>query len=182
MTPLNAVSKPPGATAAHRHALRATNPFKTRVFACFFFSSQARREKTGNAALKGLVAPRYRLVAGDLAATVCGASPPNKPTRGRVFLLAGAAKFIRLPPACSVPLGVNARGWVRVTQISHFCEMEFTRRTPLLNCCCSHPLKSHISVVCHIACPCKTDNCDGDRSRCCIRTEAERSRASTEHP
>jgi hypothetical protein len=155
MSSLNAASKPPGSKAAHRRTLRATNPFKTRVFACFFFSSQARREKTGNAALKGLVAPRYRLVAGDLAATVCGASPPNKPTRGRVFLLAGAAKFIRLPPACSVPLGVNARGWVRATQINHFCEMEFTRLTPLFNGCFSQPLKSHISVACHIVCFCK---------------------------
>ncbi len=94
-------AKTPGSKAAHRHALRATNPFKTRVSPVF----SRKLQKNGNAALKGLVAQRYRLLAGDLAATVCGASPPNKPTRGRVFLLAGAAKFIRLPPACSVPPG-----------------------------------------------------------------------------
>ncbi|ACT11920.1 hypothetical protein PC1_0870 [Pectobacterium carotovorum subsp. carotovorum PC1] len=155
MSWLDATPKPPGSTAAHRRALRATNPFKTRVLACYFSFSQARCEITGNAALNGLVAPRYRLVAGDLAATVCGASPPNKPTRGRVFLLAGAAKFIRLPPACSVSLGENARGWVRAMQISHFYEMKFTRLAPLFNCCCSHPLKSHTSAACHIACFCK---------------------------
>ena len=57
-----------------------------------------------------MVAPRYRLLAGDLGTTVWGASPPNKPTRGRVFLLAGAAKFIRLPPACSVPVGGTLSG------------------------------------------------------------------------
>lgn len=130
---LDATPKPPRSTAAHRRTLRATNPFKTRVLACYFSFSQARYEITGNAALNGLVAPRYRLVAGGLAATVCGACPPNKPTRGRVFLLAGAAKFIRLPPACSVSLGGNARWWVRATQISHFCEMAFTRLTPLFN-------------------------------------------------
>ncbi len=155
MSRLDATPKPPRSTAAHRRTLRATNPFKTRVLACYFSFSQARCEITGNAALNGLVAPRYRLVAGGLAATVCGASPPNKPTRGRVFLLAGAAKFIRLPPACSVSLGENARGWVRAMQISHFYEMKFTRLSPLFNCCCSHPLKSHTSAACHIACFCK---------------------------
>lgn len=155
MLRLDATPKPPMSKAAHRRTLRATNPFKTHVLACYFSFSHARCEITGNAALNGLVAPRYRLVAGGLAATVCGASPPNKPTHGRVFLLAGAAKFIRLPPACSVSLGGNARRWVRATQISHFCEMEFTRLTPLFNCCCSHPLKSHTSAACHIVCPCK---------------------------
>lgn len=99
-------AKTPGSKAAHRHALRATNPFKTRVAPVF----SRKLQKNGNAALKGLVAQRYRLLAGDLAATVCGASPPNKPTRGRVFLLAGAAKFIRLPPACSVPPGWTLAG------------------------------------------------------------------------
>lgn len=142
-------AKTPGSKAAHRHALRATNPFKTRVSPVF----SRKLQKNGNAALKGLVAQRYRLLAGDLAATVCGASPPNKPTRGRVFLLAGAAKFIRLPPASSVPPGVNARRWVRATQISHFFDMEFTHLTPLFNFCCSHPLKSHKSAACHIGCP-----------------------------
>lgn len=57
-----------------------------------------------------VLAPRYRLMAGYLAATVCGASPPNKPTRGRIFLLVGAEKFIRLPPACLVsPSGELSR-------------------------------------------------------------------------
>ncbi|MCA6968417.1 hypothetical protein LF935_02110, partial [Pectobacterium carotovorum] len=37
------------------------------------------------------------------------------------------------PPACSVSLGGSARGWVRATQISNFCEIEFTRLTPRLN-------------------------------------------------
>ncbi|MCG3005575.1 hypothetical protein KZ291_33900, partial [Escherichia coli] len=41
----------------------------------------------------------------SLAATVCGASPPQKPARGRAFLLAGAAKFLRLPPARFNSLG-----------------------------------------------------------------------------
>lgn len=77
MSRLDATPKPPTSTAAHRHALRATNPFKTRVLACYFSSSQARCEITGNAALNGLVAPRYRLMAGDLAATVCGANAPQ---------------------------------------------------------------------------------------------------------
>lgn len=110
MSRLDATPKPPRSTAAHRRALRATNPFKTRVLACYFSFSQARCEITGNAALNGLVAPRYRLLAGDLAATVCGASPPNKPTRGRVFLLAGAAKFIRLPRPARFPLGETLAG------------------------------------------------------------------------
>ncbi|CTQ14297.1 conserved hypothetical protein [Klebsiella variicola] len=43
MTPLNAASKPPGSTAAHRHALRATNPFKTRVSPVF----SRKLQKTG---------------------------------------------------------------------------------------------------------------------------------------
>ncbi len=77
MSRLDATPKPPRSTAAHRHALRATNPFKTRVLACYFSSSQARCEITGNSALNGLVAPRYRLMAGDLAATVCGANAPQ---------------------------------------------------------------------------------------------------------
>ncbi|GKW07688.1 hypothetical protein PEC301889_21710 [Pectobacterium carotovorum subsp. carotovorum] len=110
MSRLDATPKPPRSTAAHRRALRATNPFKMRVLACYFSFSQARCEITGNTALNGLVAPRYRLVAGDLAATVCGASPPNKPTRGRVFLLAGAAKFIRLPRPARFPLGETLAG------------------------------------------------------------------------
>lgn len=39
-----------------------------------------------------------------------GDKPPIKPTRGRIFLLVGAAKFIRLPPACSVsPRGERSR-------------------------------------------------------------------------
>ncbi|MEI7146206.1 hypothetical protein WCT84_21740, partial [Pectobacterium brasiliense] len=38
-----------------------------------------------------------------------------------------------LPPACSVSLGGNARGWVRAAQISNFCEIEFTRLTPRVN-------------------------------------------------
>ena len=135
MLRLDAAPKPPTSTAAHRRALRATNPFKTPVLACDFSFSQARCEITGNVALNGLVAPRYRLVAGDLGSTVCGALPPNKPTRGRVFLLAGAAKFIRLPPVGSVSLGVNAPRWVRATPISPFCEREFTRLTPLTHTC-----------------------------------------------
>jgi len=56
----------------------------------------------GNWALKSLVVPRYRLFAEDLGLTVGGAIPPNKPTRGRVFFLAGAEKFIRLPPTVSI--------------------------------------------------------------------------------
>ncbi len=113
MSWLDATPKPPRSTAAHRRALRATNPFKTRVLACYFFSSLARCEITGNAALNGLVAPRYRLVAGDLAATVCGASPPQKPARGRAYLLAGAANFLRLPPVCKSRVGAAVCRWVR---------------------------------------------------------------------
>ena len=106
MTPLNAASPPPGSKAAHRHALRATNPFKTLRLA--YFSSQARKNR--NAALKGLVAPNRHIPRWggkySLAATVCGASPPQKTARGRAFLLAGAAKFLRLPPpACSIRCG-----------------------------------------------------------------------------
>ncbi|MEI7194038.1 hypothetical protein WCT98_20590, partial [Pectobacterium brasiliense] len=33
----------------------------------------------------------------------------------------------------SVSLGGNARRWVRATQISNFCEIEFTRLTPQVN-------------------------------------------------
>jgi len=82
-----------------------------------------------------VVAPRYRLLAGDLGTTVWGASPPNKPTRGRVFLLAGAAKFIRPPPAFFGSLGVSAQKWVRRRKLaislklnllaSHHCD-DFT--------------------------------------------------------
>ncbi|MCI4238752.1 hypothetical protein MRP09_08660, partial [Dickeya dianthicola] len=32
-----------------------------------------------------------------------------------------------------VSLGGNVRRWVRATQISNFCEIEFTRLTPRLN-------------------------------------------------
>ncbi|MCI4238800.1 hypothetical protein MRP09_21155, partial [Dickeya dianthicola] len=32
-----------------------------------------------------------------------------------------------------VSLGGNARRWVRATQISNFCEIEFTRLTPRFN-------------------------------------------------
>jgi len=73
---------------------------------------------------------------------VRGLRPPNKPTRGRVFLLAGAAKFIRLPPGLQNPRG---RGCLQVgsaTQISNFPEIEFTRLTPLLNFCGTHKFKS----------------------------------------
>lgn len=56
MTPLNAASKPPKSKEAHRHALRATNPFKTRVSPVYSFLASSER-KNGNAALKGLVAP-----------------------------------------------------------------------------------------------------------------------------
>lgn len=79
MTPLNAASKPPRSTAAHRRTLRATNPFKTLRLACFFSQAQ----KNGNAALKGLVAPdrQYSPLGREIlpGLTVCGAGPPNKP-------------------------------------------------------------------------------------------------------
>lgn len=59
MTPLNAASKPPKSKEAHRHALRATNPFKTRVSPVYSFLASSER-KNGNAALKGLVARSVR--------------------------------------------------------------------------------------------------------------------------
>ncbi|AFI89706.1 Hypothetical protein W5S_1614 [Pectobacterium parmentieri] len=79
MSWLNAAPKPPTSKAAHRRPLRATNPFETSFFAYFFFCPFRPSEKNGKTPSKRLVAPRYRLLAGDLAATVCGASPPNKP-------------------------------------------------------------------------------------------------------
>ncbi|EPO3864480.1 hypothetical protein ACT96E_004382, partial [Shigella flexneri] len=51
--------------------------------------------------------------------------------RGRVFLLAGAAKFIRPPPAFFGSLGVSAQKVESATQISNFFEIEFTRLLPL---------------------------------------------------
>ncbi|WP_211045940.1 hypothetical protein [Pectobacterium versatile] len=133
MSRLDATPKPPTSTAAHRRALRATTPFETPFLAHFFFCPFRSAKKWENAFKVG---SRASLPAGGRRLSrdgVRGLSPPNKPTRGRVFLLAGAAKFIRLPPACSVSLGGNARGWVRATQISNFCEIEFTRLTPRMN-------------------------------------------------
>ncbi|MDZ6670266.1 hypothetical protein U4W23_23600, partial [Escherichia coli] len=63
--------------------------------------------------LKGLVAPNRHIPRRggkySLAATVCGASPPQKPARGRAFLLAGAAKFLRLPRPASIRWGECSR-------------------------------------------------------------------------
>jgi len=78
-----------------------------------------------------VVAPRYRLLAGDLGSTVCGASPPQKTVRGRTYLLAGAANFLRLPPAFFGSLGVSAQKVGSATQINNFVEIEFTRLSPL---------------------------------------------------
>lgn len=48
MSWLDATPKPPGSKAAHRRPLRATNPFKTHVFACFSFPRQlgAKKQET----------------------------------------------------------------------------------------------------------------------------------------
>ncbi|ARF52196.1 hypothetical protein DSJ_23310 (plasmid) [Pantoea stewartii subsp. stewartii DC283] len=76
-------------------------------------------------------ATRDRLLAGDLGSTVCGASPPQKPASGDAYLLAGAANFLRLPPAFFGSLGVNAQKVGSATQINNFVEIEFTRLSPL---------------------------------------------------
>ncbi len=111
MSRLDATPKPPTSTAAHRRTLRATNPFKTRVLACYFSFSQARCEITGNAALNGLVAPRYRLVAGDLAATVCGAVAPQINRRvGASFCSLGRQNLFGSPQPARFPLGEMLAG------------------------------------------------------------------------
>ncbi|WP_204902672.1 hypothetical protein [Erwinia endophytica] len=78
-----------------------------------------------------MVAPRYRLLAGDLGPTVCGASPPQKSASGDAYLLAGAANFLRLPPAFFDPLWADAQKVGSVTQINNFFEIEFTHLSPL---------------------------------------------------
>lgn len=116
MSRLDATTKPARVKGGTPSVLRTTNPFKTPFFTLFFLLLVPHLEKIGKLALKGLVVRRRLILVPRimlLASTVCGASPPNKPTRGRVFLLAGAAKFIRLPPAISGSLWVNARWWVR---------------------------------------------------------------------
>nr|UKE82706.1 hypothetical protein KXZ65_15175 [Pectobacterium sp. PL152] len=103
-------AKTPNVKAAHRRTLRATTPFETPFLAHFFFCPFRSAKKWENAFKVGsrasLPACGRRLSHDG----VRGLSPPNKPTRGRVFLLAGAAKFIRLPPACSVSLGETLAG------------------------------------------------------------------------
>ncbi|AOR66043.1 hypothetical protein A7983_22795 [Pectobacterium wasabiae CFBP 3304] len=61
---------------------------------------------------------------------------------GDSFSLAGAAKFIRLPPGLQNPRGRVCLQMGSATQISNFFEIEFTRLTPLLNFCYSHKFKS----------------------------------------
>lgn len=133
MSRLNATPKPPTSTAAYRRTLRATTPFERPFLAHFFFCPFRSAKKWENVFKAG---SRASLPAGGRRLScdgVRGRCPPNKPTRGRVFLLAGAAKFIWLPPACSVSLGENARRWVRATQMSPFCERAFSRLTPRVN-------------------------------------------------
>ncbi len=99
-----------------------------RAFSLFFFASS----KNGNAALKGLVAPnRHPAGAGNI--TGCDGvrgKPPQKPARGRAFLLAGAAKFCGSPGPLQFA-GANVRGWTWILKISNFSEIEFSVHVPL---------------------------------------------------
>nr|WED67843.1 hypothetical protein PJ912_16200 [Pectobacterium colocasium] len=108
MSRLDATPKPPtGGTPSH-----ATRdyPFETPFLAHFFFCPFRSAKKWENAFKVGsrasLPACGRRLSHDG----VRGLSPPNKPTRGRVFLLAGAAKFIRLPRPARFPLGETLAG------------------------------------------------------------------------
>ncbi len=135
MTPLNAASKPPGSKAAHRHALRATNPFKTRVSPVFSFPREL-GAKNGNAALKGLVAPdrQYSPLGREIlpGLTVCGAGPHKNRHVGVPFCSPGRQNFCGSPGLLN-SLRANVRRWSRYLKINNFCEIEFSVHAPLAN-------------------------------------------------
>ena len=110
MSRLDATPKPPTSTAAHRRALRATTPFETPFLAHFSFARSGQR-KNGKTPSKWVVAPRYRLVAGDLATTVCGAEAPQINRRvGASFCSLGRQNLFGSPWPARLALGETLAG------------------------------------------------------------------------
>lgn len=111
-------------------SLRETTPFKTLAFFPFFLSLPLVSQKKRNAGFKG----------GGLAflARRCaGLCPPNKPLSWAIaFCSLGRQNLFGPPLPVQSAFGANVHRWVRVTQISNFCEIEFSHLTPLLfNAC-----------------------------------------------
>jgi len=131
MSGLDALPKPPTSKAAHRRALRATNPFKTLRLADF--SSQARKNR--NAALKGLVAPNrcYSPLGREISPGCDGVrgKPPTKSGTWACLFARWGGKIFAAPPGLLNSLWANVRRWARMLKISNFSEIEFSFRAPL---------------------------------------------------
>lgn len=124
MSSLDAASKPPGSTAAHRRTLRATNPFKTPVLTVIFSRTRKCRKRGFKGV--GLATPVSRLSCDG----VRGRPPTKNGAWAHLFAHRGGEIFAA-PPGLLGSLWANVRRWTRSLKISSFCETEFSVRAPL---------------------------------------------------
>ena len=104
MSWLDATPKPPGSTAAHRRALRATTPFETPFFAYFFWCPFRPAKKWENAFKAGGRATLPALGRRLSRDGVRGTPPTKTGAWARLFARWGG-KFFAAPPGLQKPRG-----------------------------------------------------------------------------
>ncbi len=124
MPSLDAASKPPGSTVAHRRTLRATNPFKTPVLTVIFSRTRKCRKRGFKGV--GLATPVYRLSCDGVRGW-----PPTKTGAWAHLFAHWGGEIFAAPPGLLNLLRANVRRWARSLKINRFFETEFSVRAPL---------------------------------------------------
>lgn len=104
-------AKTPQRQRRHTVARYARLPPLRRRFSPTFSFARSGQRKNGKTPSKRVVAPRYRLVAGDLATTVCWAEAPQINRRvGASFCSLGRQNLFGSPRPARFPLGEALAG------------------------------------------------------------------------